>query len=114
MITVNGEPQRATPDYADSLDPLLMHPARLFTASMLADLQWHRFATIVDTIRADRAVVSNHLKILRRAGYMEFDRHGTHTSWRLTPHGHDRLADHLDALRDVIIRAGQLVRGARV
>lgn len=113
MIIENGEPQRTTPDYVDSLDPLLMPPVRLFAVTMLADLQWHHFATIADTIRVDRATLSTNLRKLRRAGYLEVRREGSYTRWQLTTYGHDRLADHLDALRDVIIQAGQLARGTR-
>ena len=105
--------QRTTPDYVDSLDPLLMPPVRLFATTMLADLQWHHFATIADTVRVDRATLSANLRRLRRAGYLEVHRDGGHTRWRLTSHGHDRLADHLDGLRDVMIRAGQLARGTQ-
>ncbi|WP_396426997.1 transcriptional regulator [Amycolatopsis sp. EV170708-02-1] len=87
-----------------------MHPVRLLGATMLADLQWRHFATIADTIGVDRATLSTNFRRLRRAGYLEVRRDGSRTHWRLTDYGHDRLADHLDALCDVIIRAGQLAR----
>ncbi|MFC9251423.1 transcriptional regulator [Amycolatopsis thailandensis] len=101
------------PDYVDSLDPLLMPPVRLLGATMLADLRWRHFATIADAIGVDRATLSTDFRRLRRAGYLEVRRDGNRTLWRLTNHGHERLADHLDALRDVIIRAGQLARDTR-
>ncbi|WP_410662955.1 transcriptional regulator [Amycolatopsis sp. lyj-84] len=108
--SVHPEPRfLKVPDHATGLDPVFMQPVRLLIATMLADKRWHNYATICETMRMTPAGLSSQLKLLSSHGYVEAKREGPRSLWRLTDRGQECLADHLDALRDVITRAGELL-----
>lgn len=100
--------------YSEGLDPLLMLPVRLLITTMLADMRWRDYSTIWTTFRMTPNALSGQLRTLRREGYMETRRDGPHSRWRLTTHGQERLADHLDALRNIMTRAGELLPATAV
>lgn len=96
-------------DYAEGLEPVYMQPVRLLIATMLADRQWRDLATIREALSLRSLTLSRQLKPLSLAGFVESCREGPHSQWRITHLGHDRLIDHLEALRGVMALAGDIV-----
>ena len=91
------------------LDRWLSHPDRLLIVAALAERRWHESGEISPKLGMRQNVLSSRLARLRQAEYVERERHGTHTVWRLTGIGSDRFAAHLAALQAVLAKVIELV-----
>ncbi|MCU1687734.1 MAG: transcriptional regulator [Amycolatopsis sp.] len=100
---------RTVPANCWDLDRVLLHPDRLFIASLLAGMEWCESAEIQNTVGMTSAGISPHLAQLRRAGYVETRREGLSSQSRITLLGCERFANHLAALASVVSRAAEII-----
>jgi ArsR family transcriptional regulator len=75
----------------------LSEPARVAIVNRLASCREARVCELVDALELAQPTVSHHLRVLREAGLIECERHGTCMHYRLVP-------DAIDELRATIAR----------
>ncbi|MFD9895117.1 transcriptional regulator [Amycolatopsis sp. NPDC059027] len=98
-------PGRDDAGYLSGLEPMFLHPVRWVIVSLLRDRAWVDFSSLVAATGLAPNFLSNQLWHLRRAGYIEKQKHPEHhgrSQWRLTLDGSARLLSHDNCLLDVM------------
>ncbi|WP_186759367.1 transcriptional regulator [Arthrobacter alpinus] len=93
----------SAPSSSAVFDELIYAPVRLRICAGLAPVQWAEFAQLPDVLGVADSVVSNHLKQLTNAGYVDMKRFtkggGSHVRVALTAPGRNANVGHIAALR---------------
>jgi DNA-binding MarR family transcriptional regulator len=86
-------------------------PLCLRTCALLAGFKGMEFSALRGQLNISDSVLSKHLSRLSAMGYVSIDKitgQGHRRTWvALTPHGHEALAAHLAALREIAALAGE-------
>lgn len=91
----------------EQLDAVLLNPIRLLVMTALVTDDFYLLAQLSDAAGLPRLAVTRHIRCLRDAGVVRTRRGAYGRLWiQRTPHGHQRLTDHVTAL-DAVIAAGR-------
>lgn len=89
---------------------LLADPTTLLIAAALVRPASRRVEALADAVGVETDTVLDHLTRLTAAGYVETRRGEHQSSWVwMTEDGHDRLVEHLQALRMLLEKVDTLI-----
>jgi DNA-binding MarR family transcriptional regulator len=87
------------------LDPVIHFPLRLSIMSVLAALEEAEFRFVAETVELNAPTLSKQMAVLEEAGYLTVRKgyvgRRPRTWLSLTPTGREKLAAHLQALREI-------------